>query len=106
MTFRRRLIVDLKSRPFPDRHALFQFIDNPLAGSKRRGSAPGCNLQKQRSLASADKPDTMTDDNVLELEILCRLFRDQPELMLRHGRGRFIIDPLNPLSIFALSHLA
>ena len=61
-------IVDLKFRPFPNRHLLFQFIDNPLARLERRRAMRRFHSKKQRCLAGVDKPDAMMHNNLLQLE--------------------------------------
>jgi hypothetical protein len=60
LTFLRRPIVDLKLRPFPNRHPAFQFIDNPLARFKRLCAISARHAEKKRWLRHAHKADPMT----------------------------------------------
>ncbi len=100
LSFGHRPIVDLKLRPFPNRHPAFQFIHNPLARLEPSRAMFRSHSKKKRCFTRTHKPDTMIHDNLFQPEFLHRRLGNQAQLMLRHGAMRFVLDALNLAPIF------
>ena len=100
LSFVHRQIIDLKFRPFPNRHPAFQFIHNPLARLEPGRAMFRSHSKKKRCFTRTDKPDAMMHNNLVQPEFRhCRL-GNQAQLMLRHGAMRFVLDALNLAPIF------
>ena len=100
LSFDHRPIVDLKLRPFPNRHPAFQFIHNPLARLEPSRAMFRSHSKKKRCFTRTHKPDAMIHDNLFQPEFLHRRLGNQAQLMLRHGAMRFVLDALNLAAIF------
>ena len=89
------MTLDLKPRPFPNRHFLLQLIHDPLTCPEAFAPMRTRHPQKKRWFSNCDKSNSMMNDNALQAKSLCGLFGDSVQLMLGHFPMRIIIDSVN-----------
>jgi len=97
---------DLKPRPFPNRHALLQLVDNPLACQEAFASMRTRHSQKQRWFSSCNETNSMVNDNQVKPKSLCGSFGNSFQLVLGHFMMRLIIDSLNSSAVLNWSDYA
>src|SRR5689334_6302820 len=88
-------ILKFEPRPFPNRHILFQLIDDPLTCPEALAAVRTRNSQEKGCFTNRDKTNPMMNDNELKPKSLRGLFGNSFQLVLGHFRMRIIIDSLN-----------
>jgi hypothetical protein len=89
------VILELKPRPFPNRHSFLQFIHNPLACQEALVAMRSRHSQKKGRSSNWDKTNPVTKDYELKPKSLCGLFGNSFQLVLGHVTMRLVIDSLN-----------
>jgi hypothetical protein len=89
------MIPELKPRPFPNRHFLFQLIDNPLTCPETFASVRTRHSEEKGCFTNRDKTDSVMNDNELKPKSLCGLFGNSFQLVLCHFTMRVVINSLN-----------
>ena len=100
------MTLEFKSRPFPNRHFLFQLVYNPLTCPEAFAPMRTRHSQKKGWFSNGDKSNSMVNDNELEPKSLCGLFGNSFQLVLGHFPMRIIIDSLNFAAILDWSDYA
>ena len=98
------LLITSKPRPFPDRYLFLQFIYDPLDGSKPFAAMRTCYGHDKRWFSSRDKSNSMVNGNELKSKVVCSLFRNSFQLVLRHFTMCFVLDSINFASAFKPPH--
>ena len=100
------MTLDLKPRPFPNRHFLLQFIHDPLTCPEDFAPMLTCHSQKKRWFFNSDKTNPVMNDNELKPKSLCGLFGNSFQLVLGHFTMRLVIDSLKFATILDWSDYA
>ena len=100
------MTLDLKPRPFPNRHFLLQLIHDPLTCPEAFAPMRTRHSQKKRWFSNGDKTNPMMNDDELKPKSLCGLFGNSFQLVLGHFTMRLVIDSLNFAAILDWSDYA
>ncbi len=100
------MTLDLKPRPFPNRHFLLQLIHDPLTCPEAFAPMRTRHSQKKRWFSNSDKTKPVMNDDELKPKSLCGLFGNSFQLMLGHFMMRVVIDSLNFAAILDWSDYA
>jgi hypothetical protein len=93
------MILEFKARSFPNRHSLFQFIDNPFTCPEGFASVQTGHSQEKGCFTNWDKPNAVVNHHVLKLKSVCGLFAKSLQLVLGHFPMRLVINSLNVATI-------
>lgn len=100
------MTFELKARSFPNRHSLFQLVDDPLTCPEAFAPMRTCHSQKKRWFFNSDKTNPVMNDNEPKAESICSLFDNYLQLMLGHFVVRFVINSFNLAAILGWSDYA
>ena len=89
------LMLRLKPWLLPNRHLLLQLIHDPLTCSKPFVAMRTHDSQEKRWFSNCDKSNSMVNDNELKPKLVCGLFNNWFQLMLRHLTMRLVVDSLD-----------
>jgi hypothetical protein len=84
-----------EGRPFPNWHALFQLIDDPLSCSEAFASVETRYLHKKGCFTNCDKTNSVMNYNELEVKSIGGLFGNSFQLVPSHFTMRLVIDSFN-----------
>jgi hypothetical protein len=84
-----------EDRPFPNWHALFQLIDDPLTCSEACAPVETRYLHQKGCFTNCDKTNSVMNYNELEVKSIGGLFGNSFQLVLSHFTMRFVIDSFN-----------
>ena len=100
------MTLDLKPRPFPNRHFLLQLIHDPLTRPEAFGPMWTSHSQKKGCFPNCDKTNPVMNDDELKPKSLRGLFGNSFQLVLGHFTMRLVIDSLNFAAILDWSDYA
>jgi len=90
----------IEDRPFPNWHAFFQLIDDPLSCSEAFAPVETRCLHQKGCFTNCDKTNSVLNYNELEVKSIGGLFGNSFQLVLGHFPMRIIIDSVDFTAIF------
>ena len=100
------MTLELKPRPFPNRHFFLQLVYNPLTCSEAFAPMRTRRSQKKGCFPNCDKTNPVINDDELKPKSLRGLFGNSFQLLLGHFTMRLVIDSLNFAAILDWSDYA